>query len=137
MKRLLSLLAVVSVFLSFPIRPTYASNLANARWTNTHDFTISHCYDHGNASCSVSILGYSDARVTNVSISFDMITTDGLINIASWNDLSGGQYFTFSDTVPNIEVECVYRLSFTADVVRNGVVETISDHLDLFYTEDM
>ena len=114
--------------------PIHANN-PNARWTNTSDFVIVHDYVDGSASCSVSISGYSNTIVTNVDISFDLVTGDGLVNLSTWNDLSGGQYFVFTDTVPNVELDCIYRLTFTADVVKNGVVETISDYLERFYTE--
>lgn len=137
MKRMLSLLIVLFILFSISIAPVNASNLTNARWKNASDFVITHRYYYGDASCNVSITGYSNTVITNVDISFDQVTGAGLINLATWNDLSGGEYFLFSDMVPNVEVDCIYRLSFTADVVRNGVVETISDYLDLFYTEDM
>lgn len=137
MKRILCLLTVLSLLFSVSVLPIHASSLSNARWINTHDVVIAHKYYYGDASCCVSITGYSNAVVTNVDISFDQVTGAGLINLATWNDLSSGEEFLFLEMVPNVEVDCIYRLSFTADIVRNGVVETISDYLDLFYTEDM
>ena len=136
MKKILSLLLSISLLLFLFVVPIHASNANNARWVNTKRTIISHDYLDGNAACRITITGYSDAIVTNVDISFDQVTPVGLINIATWNDLSGGQYFTFYDTVPNIEADCVYRLSFTADVVKDGVIETISDHFDRFYVSE-
>lgn len=136
MKRILSVFLMISILLSISVSTTYADNVISARWINTHDIIIAHDYLDGNAHCCISVSGYSNTYVTNVDISFDQVTPVGLINIATWNDLSGGQYFTFYDTVPNIEADCVYRLSFTADVVKNGVIETISDHFDRFYVSE-
>lgn len=137
MKKTLSLFVTLALLLSLFVIPIHASNAANARWKNTSDTIVHHCYYAGNAECYVYISGYSGATVTNVDIQFDQITISGSRNIASWENLSGGNDFTFAEYVPNIELDCIYRLTFTADVVRNGVVETVSDYLELFYTEDM
>lgn len=134
MRKTASFLLAIFILLSMLTMPLNASSLANARWINTNNYVIAHDYYEGNAECCLSISGYSNAIVTNVDISFDQVTGAGLINIASWNDLSGGQNFVFYETVPNVEIDCIYRLTFTADVVKDGVVETITDYLERFYT---
>ena len=137
MRKTLTLFIVAALLISLFVMPIHASNATNARWTNTSNTIVHHCYYAGNAECYVYISGYTGATVTNVDIRFEKMMGSGPYTVASWENLSGGNDFTFAEYVPNVELYCIYRLTFTADVVRNGVVETISDYLELFYTEDM
>lgn len=135
MKKILSFLVAAILLHTQFASPVYADNYVNARWVNTKNIVISHEYYDGEADCCISISAFSNSIITNVDISFDQVIGNHIINIATWNDLSSNEEFVFIETVQNIEVDYLYRLSFTADIINNGVTETISRSFDRFYTE--
>lgn len=135
MKKLCSLLLTISCLLSVSFVPINADNIANARWTNTSLVHITHEYSEGNAECYVVISGYTGAIITNVNISLDKIMGSGLANVASWSNLSAQERLRFVESVPGVEANCLYRLSLTADVIIDGVVEHLDLYEDSFYEE--
>lgn len=136
MKKIVSILLAIALLTSLCVLPLQANNIITPRWTNTSKTVVSLNCTNGMAYCNVSISGYSNTTITNVDISFDKVIGNNLINIASWNDLSSGKYFSFSDSVPIVELDCFYRLTFTADVVLDGVVETVTNYKECFYTSN-
>ena len=135
MKKKCSIVLVLSLLLSVLVVPIYASNMANARWTNTSSVILTHEYYNGNAECYIAITGYTGAVITNVTISLDKVMGSSLVNIATWSNLSAENRFRFSEYVPGVEIDCIYRLSLTADVIIDGVVEHLDLYEDEFYTE--
>ena len=136
MKKTLSF--IVATILLFPkiCFPVHANNSFNARWINTKNIVITHEYYDGEADCCISISALPNSSITNVDISFDEVIGDYLINIATWNDLSSNTEFLFVETVQNIAADKLYRLSFSADIINNGVTETISRSYERFYTSN-
>ena len=134
MRKFISILIATSLLLSLFVMPSYATNALNARWVTISDTVIYHQYNAGNAECFIYISGQPGAQITSVDVQLVMFTSAGTIQVATWNDLSGGNDFTFAEYVPVNQLGTVYQLSFTATVVRNGVTETISDYLDVLYT---
>jgi len=130
MKKNYSLMLAITLLVSVLLLSVSVS----ARWTNTSDTAISHCYSNGNAVCSIEISGNkSSVSVTNVDVKLERKVGNSYVLVASWDDLSGGQYFCFDKTVYNVSNNYVYRLSYTAEVVGNGVTEYISDYRDVNY----
>jgi hypothetical protein len=121
---------VLSVAMIMPIS-------AQTLWANTSVVIISHGYVNGVSECCIDIYGYTGATISNVDIRLDKLTAFGLINIASWNDLSSGDHFELWEDVPNVEPYYSYRLSLTAEVWRNGTVDYLDLYKDVYYTENM
>ena len=104
-------------------------------WTNTRRVIIGHTYDYGYAHCLVDIKGVEDVdSIQNVDIVYS-VNIDGLwVELARWDDLSAvGNEFYFEATVPNVYLSYTYRLSFCADVHRNGTIEWLNDYYDNTY----
>ena len=123
-KRLISVLLLVVMALSMT---AYA---VQPRWTNTLGITMENAYDNGDAKLRITINARSDAeKIDNVDIRFYHVATSGTETlIASWDDLSVNDFiFHWVEYVENVHQYHTYRLEFTADVHRNGYVETISD----------
>ena len=133
MKRLLKILFAVCVLLSCTTHPILASNINNARWQNvTFIFNDLQNVD-GELECFISIESPQGASTENVTISLDKITTSGTVNITSWENLSGNYRFTFLEYVPVAELKGTYRLTVSADVILDGVVEHIEDSTEKYY----
>ena len=113
-----------------------ASTGAQTMWTNTRSVILLHGYSNGGATCSVTIQAKAGATITNVDIRLDQIGGTVPVNIASWDDLSSGYLFVFSDLVSDVEPDNYYRLSFTAEVWLNGTVEYLNMYKDEYYTDD-
>ena len=123
-KRLISVLLLVVMALSMS---AYA---VQPRWTNTMGITMENAYDSGKAKLRITINALSDSdKIDNVDIRFYYVATSGTETlIASWDDLSVNDFiFHWVEYVDNVHQYLTYRLEFTADVHRNGYVETISD----------
>lgn len=129
MKKFLYLLIAVTLLASVLLLPVNAA----ARWINTNTVTISHLYSDGDAVCTIIIKGYTGATVSNVDVKLERQVGNSYVLVASWDDLSGGQSFRFNETVKNVSNNYVYRLSYTADVICNGVPESISGYRDVNY----
>ena len=133
MKKNVFLLIAISLMIGVLSIPISASQL---RWSNTSMVIMQNGYVNGSAQCVIEIDGYSGATISNVNIRLDKVVGNTLVNIASWSNLSSGQYFEFFETVSNVDLYYTYRLSFTADVSRNGNVEHLDMHKDSFYTSN-
>lgn len=131
MKKFVSLFVVFSLMVGVLM---VSISAVEPRWSNTSLVIMQHGYFNGSAECVIEIDGYSGAKISNVDIRLDKVVGTTLINVASWNNLSSGQYFEFLETVPNVDLYCTYRLSFTAEVYRNGTVEPLNMHKDVYYT---
>ena len=104
-------------------------------WTHTMRVVIGHAYDYGYANCIVDIIGFEGVdSIQNVDIEY-LVEIDGLwVKLASWENLSSvGETFRFETRVPNVYLGYTYRLSFCADVHRNGTIEWLSDYYDVTY----
>lgn len=104
-------------------------------WTNTRRVVMSHTYESGNAPCFIEITGISDVdSIQNVDIEFSVNIDGDWVQLASWEDLSAvGNVFQFDSIVRNVYLGYTYRLSFCADVHRNGTIEWLTDYYDVTY----
>lgn len=105
------------------------------KWTNTNMVTLYHENIDGDAHCEVVIQGLvGTTRIDNVDIKLYVSYQGSLFSVEAWEDLYvNGSQFEFYDIVENIEPGLKYRLKVTADVHRNGTVESIESHLDVEY----
>ena len=132
MKKIISLLVVLSLVVGVLLVPVSA---VEPRWSNTRLLIIQHGYFNGSAECVVEIEGYSGSTISNVDITLAKWNGDRFVLVASIvNAYSDNRYFEFFWIVPNIEPYYTYRLSFTAEVHRNGTVEPISAYKDVYYS---
>ena len=104
-------------------------------WDNTAMVQISHQRIDGYACCDIEIQGFSGTtKIDNVNITLSRVSGSQLIEVATWDDLSDtGDTFHFYDEVANVPGGYTYRLSFTADVHRNGTVESLDHFSDRYY----
>jgi len=72
--------------------------------------------------------------IQNVDVEFSVDIDGEWVEIASWDNLSAtGNTFLFYESIPNISLGYTYRLSFCADVHRNGTIEWLNDYFDNTY----
>ena len=125
---------IVIAMLSFAINAAIPESIS-PYWVNTRRVAISHVYDYGTALCFVEIKGLDDVdSIQNVDIIYSVDIDGEWVELASWEDLSvTGNLFRFESSVPNVELSYTYRLSFTADVHRNGTIEWLNQYYDNTY----
>ncbi len=130
MKNIFIRIVLIVLLLSLFVNQSFAA----IEWENTSSVVISHGYFDNGADCTIYIDGNrSDVTIQNVDIKLERIVNGNLMLIASWDDLSSGQFFNYNASVPNISRYYVYRLSFTAEVVCDGNVEYLSMYGDIDY----
>ena len=129
----LSLIFMLSV-IALPICAA-ADPTISPLWDNTAMVQISHQRIDGYACCDIEIQGFSGTtKIDNVNITLSRVSGSQLIEVATWEDLSAtGDTFDFYDEVANVPGGYTYRLSFTADVHRNGTVESLDQFSDRYY----
>ena len=136
-KKLL-VLALSSIFMlrviALPICAA-ASPTISPLWDNTAMVQISHQRIDGYGCCDIEIRGFTGTtKIDNVNITLSRVSGSKLIEVASWEDLSAtGDTFDFYEEVANVPGGYTYRLSFTADVHRNGTVESLDQFSDRYY----
>lgn len=103
------------------------------RWSNTRWVTLYHEYIDGDAHCEVEIGGFSGTtRIDNVDIKLYLMHGDFGALIKNWENLYvDGSVFYFYEIVENVQSGYIYRLTVSADVHRNGTVESVSLHQDV------
>ena len=135
-KSILVLLCIVMVF-QFIALPIYASaSQVTPYWSNTNEVTISHMYSGGKSIYQVEIVGYlGTTLIDNVDIKLYRIVTDSIMVLDGWklNLSQTGDEFNYSGSFENVLTGYVYRLKVTADVHRNGTVESIDCYWDVQY----
>lgn len=133
MKKALHIIMIVSVLLSCLTHPISASNNIIPRWKNTTIVLVDPHYYNGTIECFVDIVAENGATIENVNIRLDKKIGNIYVNIASWNNLSGDDSFTFYEIVSDVDLGYTYRLSVTANVTLNGVVDAINNYAEEYY----
>ena len=132
MKKIISLLVVLSLVAGVILVPVSA---VEPRWTNTSMVIVQHGYFDGSAECVIVIEGYSGSTISNVDITLSRWNGERFVLVASIvNAYSDNESFEFIWTLPNVAPYHTYRLSFTAEVHRNGTVEPLSAYKDVYYS---
>lgn len=123
---LICVIVVGSVTSVFSVEP---------RWSNTRWVIMYHDYVDGDAHCEVDIGGLQGTtRIDNVDIELYKSSQNCWLIVESWENLyADGSTFYFYEIVENVEPGYTYRLTVSADVHRNGTVESISYDKDVYY----
>jgi len=129
----LSMLFILSI-VAVPVCAAVAPSLSPL-WENTFQVWLAHQRIDGYACCSVIIEGFTGTdKIDNVNITLSLVTGANLVEIASWEGLSAiGDTFEFYDEIPNVPGGQVYRLNVTADVHKDGYVESLDQYSDIRY----
>lgn len=106
-------------------------------WLNTELVALAHENFDGEAECAVNIEGLPGVTlIDNIDIVYyqEGFNDGEWIEIARWEDMyvAGDEFFWY-DYVDNVYQGCVYRLTLSFDIHRNGIVEHIEDYLDRLY----
>ena len=104
-------------------------------WDNTETVRIAHGYASGKAACSVTIFAFDGTdKIDNVTITLSKVVGNSLIEIESWSGLSAsGDTFRFYGEASGVTSGSKYRLAVTADVHRNGTVESLDEYNERVY----
>ena len=102
MKKIVLFILIASLLMPCLALPIFASN---ARWINTVYVFCDPQYYNGGIECYVNIEAELGATITKVNISLDKVMGSGLVNVASWTNLSGYESFSFYEIVPNAQLE--------------------------------
>lgn len=115
--------------------PNVSQDIAGAKapitpqWTNTNDVKLDLYFVNGEAECVGIINGISGT--SNISATFKL-ERKGLLGwslVNSWNKSSKGESLSFFET-NTVAKGYTYRLSVTAKVTRNGVIETVNTSVE-------
>lgn len=94
-------------------------------WENTSDVILDLYFKNGNAECVGKINGFSGTSNISATFKLERRKIFGWTLEKSWNSSSKGKALSFLGTKA-VAKGHTYRLSVTAKVTRNGVIETIS-----------
>ncbi len=137
MKKILSLVVCFIMLFTTLVFPISADDsMITPYWSNTRQVWIAHEYVNGKSNYQVEINGYSGTTlIDNVDLKLYRIVDDDLMVLEGWvfNLSQTGQTFEYSGTFNNVLTGYVYRLIVTADVHRNGTVESIDCYGDVQY----
>lgn len=133
-KRILALVLSMMLMLSIIAIPAHASDIV-PYWDNTDTVTIAHGYVSGKAACSVTIFAFDGTdKIDNVTITLSKVVGNDLIEIKTWTGLSAkGDTFQFYGEAEGVTSGSKYRLAVTADVHRNGTVESLDEYSERVY----
>ncbi len=114
---------------------TVTVSAVEPRWSNTRWVTLYHEYINGDAHCEIEIRGFSGTtKIDNVDVELYKSDQNCLLLVKCWENLYVNEsVFYFYEIVENVEPGYEYRLSVSADVHRNGTVESISEYHDVQY----
>lgn len=138
-KKFVSIIIAIIMCCSIPLCCNAASPInqeISPLWTNTEFVVVGHQYRDGDSWCNVRIQGQSGTTsIDNIDIVLYKYHGSGVFSIVErWDDLScTGAEFAFFDTVENVETGYTYRLEVSADVHRNGTIESICQNKDVAY----
>jgi hypothetical protein len=114
-------LAVILLFAAVP-----AASAVTPFWTNVNSVTVVITSSGTSANCIVSITGLSGSTITDADVTLYKKNASGTyVYQTAWNDQSSTTN-TLSFSQPYTVVSgATYKLSVTADILRNGVTETV------------
>lgn len=131
-KKLISFFLALTLLFAVIALPISA---VTPRWTNVDYIFLHHYYSDGVAKVAVRIVGAAGTTlIDDVDIKLYRVV-DGILVLEGWwlNLSQTGDEFELIDEVDNVLTNAVYRLVVSADVHRNGVVETVSDYYETNY----
>lgn len=125
MKKIVSFLLIVPLLFSCIAYSAFATTTASPRYINViYLFNDLHYVD-GEFECFISIESPKGATTENVTITLGKVTDTQTVNIATWSGLSSNYRFTFLEYVSVANPNGTYRLTVTADIIYNGIVEHV------------
>ncbi len=137
MKKLLSFILCIALLFTACSFYVYASaDQPTPYWTNTEEVIIIHQYENGKSRYQVEITGYSGTTlIDNVDLRLYRIVDEDLMVLDGWifNLSQTGEEFFYAGVFENVLRGFTYRLKVTADIHRNGTVESIDCYFDVRY----
>jgi hypothetical protein len=102
------------------------------QWTNVNDITLDLYFEDGEAGCSGKIRALSGTTKISAVFTLERKSGTSWILEKTWSQSSNTNSLSFFGT-DAVAAGYTYRLSVTADVTRNGVVETVSTSVQGVY----
>lgn len=135
--KILTLIFVAMLFMSQSIsnhayNPDYSvlllesNNIISPQWVNVNDINLNFYIENGEANCSGKIRALSGT--TNIAATFKLErkTPSEWVLEKTWSRSSSTTTLSFFETF-SVLTGHKYRLSVTAKVTRNGVIEDINE----------
>lgn len=94
-------------------------------WDNVNDITLDMYYENGAANCSGKIRALSGTTKISAIFKLERKTSSGWILEKSWSKSASTNSLSFYEAY-GVPSGYTYRLSVTADVIRNGSTETVN-----------
>ena len=101
---------------------------ASPQYSETHSITLKLSFSSGSADCTEKIVGgYGTTKISNCTTTL----TDSKGNLkGEWKNLPAtGSTLSFTKTAYDIAVGDTYTLAVSADVTRNGKIESVSESI--------
>lgn len=119
---------LISIFLSLIVIASLATTVCavEPRYSDTNSITVTLGFDGTTAACAVKIYGV-DGTISIDNVNITLKDSNGNVK-GIWTNLSSsGDYFSFSKTVPNLDIGKTYTLSVSANVNGNNNTELVKD----------
>lgn len=99
------------------------------QWINVNDITLDLYFENGEAGCSGIIRALSGTSKISATFKLERKISSGWALEKSWSKSSSTNSLSFFET-DAVSSGYTYRLSVSANVIRNGVTETVSTSVE-------
>jgi hypothetical protein len=94
-------------------------------WTNTDSVTVGLTFSGNTANCVASVRGMTGTTKIKATLKLEQKIGSTYYSVNTWTKSVSSTILDFSETY-SVSSEFTYRLTVTAEVLRNGTTETVS-----------
>lgn len=99
-------------------------------WINTDSIIVGLSFTDTTANCDAKVSGMTGTTKINATVTLERKVNGSYTAVKTWSNQSvSGDTLRFSDTY-SVTKGYTYRLTITADVTRNGAIETVSNWVE-------
>ena len=129
------ILALSLTLVSNSLTSVASSSAEVVTWDYTYEINMNIEFDNEGAHCYVEIVGFPCvSEIDNITVTLVEMVGKQKKLVKKWSGLStSGNLFELWGDASNVSSGHTYRLTTTADVHCNGVIESISSNKDIIY----
>lgn len=138
MKKFKMLILIAVLTLTCLVSPNASASAANnggitiePNWNNADYVSVSLTFSGTTANCVASVRGKPGTTKIVATIKLEQVNVSP--SPATWPKTVNSDILDFSGTYSSVSKGNTYRLTITADVTRNGTVETVSGWAEKTY----
>ena len=108
------------------------NNIISPQWINVNDVNINLYFENGEANCSGFIRALSGTTNIDATFKLERKTSSGWVLEKAWSMSSNSNRLSFFNTYEALSGYS-YRFSVIADIIRDGVIETVNSSVESKY----